>query len=80
VVTICLTASAEETRTALQGANADVLALLDEDSETMWPYHVSGTPTTYLVDGTGVIQMYDTGYESGTRARLQAEIERLLEE
>ena len=80
MVTICLGASPQETREALQGTGANVLALVDEDTETMIPYHASSTPTTYLIDGSGVIQMAQVGYGSGVEDYLQAEIERLLEE
>lgn len=80
MVTICLGASPEETREALKGTVADVLALVDEHTETMVPYHVSGTPTTYLIDGSGVIQMSQVGYGDGVESYLRAEIERLLEE
>jgi hypothetical protein len=80
VVTVCLSASAKEAREALQGTSADVLALVDEDTETLTPYHISSTPTTYLIDGSGVIKMSQVGYGNGVDNYLRAEIERLLEE
>ena len=80
MATICLGASAQETREALQDTGADVLALVDEDTETMMVYHASATPTTYLINGSGVIQMAQVGYGSGMDSYLRAEIKRLLEE
>ena len=80
VATICLESSAKEARQALQQADADLLVLIDEDAETVWPYQVGGTPTTYLIDGEGVIVMSSTGYAAGTENKLRAGIERALEE
>lgn len=80
MVTICLGASPEEARAALKGTGADVLVLVDGTAKTQLPYHASGTPTTYLIDGSGVIQMAKVGYGDGTESYLRAEIERLLEE
>ena len=80
VVTICLGSPAEEVRQALQRANVDLLVLVDEDAETVQPYQVSGTPTTYLIDGQGVIVMSNAGYGTGVESRLRAGIERALEE
>jgi hypothetical protein len=81
VLTICQGCTAEEARQALKDSGAEeLLTLVDEDKETMIPYHASATPTTYLVDRDGVIQMSALGYGSGTKAYLRSEIERLLEE
>ena len=80
VVTICMGSSAEEVREALDGAGADVLALVDEDGTTRAPYHASGTPTTYLIDGAGVIQWSHVGYGEGMEDVFRTEIERLLGE
>jgi phage head maturation protease len=80
VVAVCIGSSAEGARHALQMANADVRTLVDEDAETVLPYQVGGTPTTYLVDGAGVIVMSNVGYGDSTERMLRAEIERLLEE
>jgi short-subunit dehydrogenase len=81
VVTICQGCTAEEARQALKESGAEeLLALVDEDTETMMPYHATATPTTYLIDRDGVIQMGTVGYGSGTKAHLRSEIERLLEE
>ena len=67
-------------RQALDEANVDVLTLVDEDGKTVSPYQVSGTPTTYLIDHTGVIRMSHVGYGDGTEDTWRTEIERLLEE
>ena len=80
VATICLGSSAIEARQALQRADADLLVLVDEDAETVRPYQVGGTPTTYLIDGEGVIVMSSPGYGAGTGNELRARIERALEE
>jgi cytochrome oxidase Cu insertion factor (SCO1/SenC/PrrC family) len=81
VITICQGASAEEVREALKETGVEgVRTLVDEDQETMMPYHASATPTTYLIDREGVIQMSDVGYGSGSEAHLRREIKRLLEE
>ncbi len=80
VVTICRGCSIEEAREGLKEANTeDILVLLDEYAETMQPYHASATPTTYLIDRDGVVQVGDVGYGSGTEAHLRSEIERSLE-
>lgn len=70
---------AEDVREALEEAGADVLALVDEDGTTRAPYHASGTPTTYLVDGAGVIQWSQVGYGERMENVFRTEIERLLE-
>jgi hypothetical protein len=81
VVTICLGCSTEEAREGLKEANAEgILTLVDENMEAMMPYHASATPTTYLIDREGVIQMGDVGYNGSTKAHLRDEIKRLLEE
>jgi hypothetical protein len=81
VVTICQGCTAEEARQALKESGATgLLALVDEDTEMMIPYQATATPTTYLIDRDGVIQMGDVGYGSGTEAHLRSAIERLLEE
>jgi hypothetical protein len=81
VVAICLGCSTEEARAALKKANAkDILVLLDAYTEAVVPYRASATPTTYLIDYEGVIQLGSIGYGSGTEARLRDEIEQLLEE
>jgi len=80
VVTICLGSPAEEARQALQRANVDLLVLVDEDAETVQPYQVSGTPTTYLIDSQGVIVMSNAGYGTGAESKLRAGIKRALEE
>jgi hypothetical protein len=81
VVTVCLGCSAEEARRGLEKAGGvGVPVLLDEFAETVQPYHASATPTTYLIDRYGVIQVSDVGYGGGTEAHLRDEIERLLEE
>jgi hypothetical protein len=80
VVTICLGASSGEAREALKGTGADVLVLVDETTKTQLPYHASSTPTTYLIDNSGVIQMSQVGYGDGVENYLRAEIERLLED
>jgi hypothetical protein len=81
VIAICLGCSAEEAREGLKKANTEgILVLLDGNTGIMMPYHASVTPTTYLVDRDGVIQVSDVGYSSGMKARLRDEIERLLEE
>lgn len=79
VVTICLYTSTKEAREALQDANVEVLTLIDKKSDTMWSYQVSNTPTTYLIDATGVIQKYYISYGDNTEVHLRAEIKRLLE-
>jgi len=81
VVAVCLGCSAEEAREGLDKANAeDVLVLLDGNTEMMLSYCVNSTPTTYLIDRDGVIQLSSVGYGSGTEAHLRSEIEQLLEE
>lgn len=81
MVAICLGCSAEEAREGLEKANTEgILVLLDGNTETIFPYHASATPTTYLIDCDGVIQLGSAGYSSGTEAYLRSEIERLLEE
>jgi hypothetical protein len=71
--------SAEEVRQALEESGADVLALVDESSTTRTPYRAGGTPTTYLVDGAGVIQWSQVGYGEGTEGVFRTEVEELLE-
>jgi hypothetical protein len=71
--------SAEEVREALEESGADVLALVDEDSTTRAPYHASGTPTTYLIDGAGAIRWSQVGYGEGMEDVFRTQIERLLE-
>ena len=81
VVTICQGCSVEEAREGLKKANVkNIVTLLDQNTETMMPYHASATPTTYLIDRDGVIQLGSAGYGNGTGAYLRSEIERLLEE
>lgn len=81
VIAICLGCSTEEARRGLERANSEgILVLLDKDTETMLPYHASATPTTYLIDRDGVIQLGSAGYGSSTETYLRSEIERLLEE
>ena len=81
VVTICQGCTAEEARQALKESGAEeLLALVDEYTETMMPYHATATPITYLIDRDGVIQMSTVGYGSGTEVHLRSEIEHLLEE
>ena len=80
VVTVCMGASAEEARQALRKANIDLRTLVDEDTETASPYRISGTPTTYLIDGTGMIVTSSVGYGDDTEDSLRAEIQRLLDE
>jgi hypothetical protein len=80
VVTICLGASTQEVRATLAEVEADVLALVDEDWETVDGYRVGGTPTTYLIDETGAVFSSHVGYGDGTEASLRTDIERLLEE
>jgi hypothetical protein len=78
---ICLGCSTEEALAGLKKANTSgILVLLDEYTETMLPYCTNATPTTYLIDRDGVIQLGSAGYGSGMEARLRNEIERLLEE
>jgi hypothetical protein len=80
VVAICLGCSTEEALEGLRKANTtDILVLLDEHTDTVLPYHAGATPTTYLIDRDGVIQMGAAGYGNGTEAHLRNEIERLLE-
>jgi hypothetical protein len=81
VVTVCLGCSIEEARKGLKKADVeDIRVLLDGHTETLSPYHAGATPTTYLIDRDGVVQVSDVGYGSGTEAHLRNEIERLLEE
>ncbi len=78
VVTICMGSSTDEVQEALAGADANVLALVDENSTTRAPYHASSTPTTYLIDGAGVIQWSQVGYGEGMEDVFRSEIEQLL--
>jgi cytochrome c biogenesis protein CcmG/thiol:disulfide interchange protein DsbE len=81
VITICLGCSVKEARQGLKKANTeDILVLLDGGTETMIPYHAGASPTTYLIDRDGVIQLGSAGYSGSTEAYLRSEIERLLEE
>ncbi len=79
VATICVLSSSEETWEALQETNNNLLTLVDENGETMSPYHVVSTPITYLIGSDGVIQMASWGWRGHTEQDLRTEIERLLE-
>ena len=79
VVAICLGCSTDEARAGLRNAGAEgIVTLLDQRAETMGSYHASATPTTYLIDQDGVIQVGDVGYGGGTEAHLRSEIERSM--
>ncbi len=80
VVTVSVGASPEGIREALHEADVMLLTLLDERSEVMETYRVSGTPTTYLIGEDGTILMSDVGYSNETEENLQREISQLLEE
>ncbi|MCO5183588.1 MAG: TlpA family protein disulfide reductase [Anaerolineae bacterium] len=68
--------SAEITRFATS-VGVDYPLLLDEDSVTNRLYRVVALPTTYFIDGDGVIREQLAG--TATQAVLQAKAERLLE-
>lgn len=70
--------SAEDSRAALDEADVTLLTLLDERDSTISAYHVSGTPTLYLIAADGTILMSNIGYAPGMEQYLRGEIERLL--
>jgi hypothetical protein len=78
VVTVCIGASAEEARDAARRAKANVGILLDADGLAASSYQVRGTPTTYLIDGDGVIRMRQVGYGEAQKNRLRTAIVDLL--
>ena len=52
--------------------------LLDEQRVSREQYKIVGTPTTYLVDGTGRIIFKHVGYGPGLERTLEKEIDALL--
>lgn len=78
VVTVCIDASAEEARDAAKRAKANVAILLDADGLTVSSYRVRGTPTTYLIDGDGIIRMRQVGYGEALEDQLRTAIVDLL--
>ena len=80
VVTICIGASAKEARKTLKELKVRLITLMDEDGQVATRYRIRGTPTTYLIDGTGAIQMAHIGHGSSSEKTLRTEIQSLLEE